>query len=226
MENAHEQVYNELDEPLHDAFRDGATQTLSEIVLSEIETDNTFRMEEHLQFNEMSGTYYLKEVKKSLTMADFLGLAAVEPGEGAPTLENMETIGVFATLFRMDYQSFKESGVDVDQIMEEYLYSGEYTHKKNEPVKEFVSGLLDITIVKPFIECIIGQDLITGEKLTDYEMAMKFVSAAIGVLIFGQGTLGDRCDGLSRQGSLYSPDEDMGDRCGSRCLGIYGRICV
>lgn len=194
--DAHNEVYNELDKTLCDDFQNGATHTLSNIVLSEIETENTFMMEEHLQFNEMSGTYYLKEVKKSVTMADFLGLAAVEPGEGAPTLENMETVGIFATLFRMDYQSFQESGVDVDQIMEVYLYSGEYAHKKNEPVKEFVSGLLDITIVKPFIECIVGKDLITGEKLTDFEMAMKFVDVAIGVLTFGQGTLAIDAAGL------------------------------
>ena len=77
----------------------------------------------------------------------------------------------------------------LDQILEIYLYSGEYDHKEYHPVGNFVSGILDITIIKPFIESIWGHDLITGEKLTDFERGMQLVNALVGVVTFGQGAM-------------------------------------
>lgn len=76
---------------------------------------------------------------------------------------------------------------DVDQIMKSFMYTGEYSHKEYHPVLNFVSGVLDVTIIKPLIESIVGQDLITGEKLTDFERGMQFVDAFLGIITLGQG---------------------------------------
>ena len=103
-------------------------------------------------------------------MSDFLGLEEVNPGEGVPVLENIETIGYFTELFRADYEGMTEG--DINTMMEAYLYGGEFVHESHHPFGNFISGILDVTIVKPLIECIIGKDLITGDKLTEFEQAV------------------------------------------------------
>ncbi len=103
-----------------------------------------------------------------------------------PVLENIETIGYFTELFRADYEGMTEG--DINTMMEAYLYGGEFVHESHHPFGNFISGILDVTIVKPLIECIIGKDLITGDKLTEFEQGMQFVDVLLGVLTLGQGT--------------------------------------
>ena len=102
-----------------------------------------------------------------------------------PVLENIETIGYFTELFRADYEGMTEG--DINTMMEAYLYGGEFVHESHHPFGNFISGILDVTIVKPLIECVIGKDLITGDKLTEFEQGMQFVDVLIGVLTLGQG---------------------------------------
>ena len=87
-----------------------------------------------------------------------------------PVLENIETIGYFTELFRADYEGMTEG--DINTMMEAYLYGGEFVHESHHPFGNFISGILDVTIVKPLIECVIGKDLITGDKLTEFEQGM------------------------------------------------------
>ncbi len=183
--DAHAQAHDILDHPLYLAFVNGAAQTLGEIVLNDITTENTFGMEEYVQFTEIDNIYYTREIKDHLTMSDFLGLEEVNPGEGVPVLENIETIGYFTELFRADYEGMTEG--DINTMMEAYLYGGEFVHESHHPFGNFISGILDVTIVKPLIECIIGKDLITGDKLTEFEQGMQFVDVLLGVLTLGQG---------------------------------------
>ena len=187
--SAHPQCCLELDHPLYVGFKNGATQALSEIVLSDITTDNTFGMEEYVEVRQAYGSKYRTRVKKELTMADFLGLEDVQPGTGLPALANVETLGLFTDLFRTEYKLMGDAFESVDELLEIYLYAGEYSHEEYHPIKKFVSGILDVTIVKPFIESIYGKDLITGEKLTDFERGMKLVNALIGAMTLGQGAL-------------------------------------
>ena len=123
------------------------------------------------------------------TMADFLGLEDVQPGTGLPTLANVETLGLFTDLFRTEYKLMGDAFESVDELLEVYLYAGEYSHEEYHPIKNFISGILDVTIVKPFIESIYGKDLITGEKLTDFERGMQLVNALVGAVTLGQGAL-------------------------------------
>ena len=124
-----------------------------------------------------------------LTMADFLGLEDVKPEAGIPMLANVESIGWFTDLFRADYENMGASVESLDQMLEMYLYSGEYSHDEYHPIGNLISGILDVTIIKPFVESIYGKDLITGEKLTDFERGMQFVNAVVGAVTFGQGAL-------------------------------------
>ena len=115
--NAHQQCYEELDYPLYEGFTNGATQALSEIVLNDITTDNTFGMEEYVEVRQAYGTKYRTSVKKELTMADFLGLEDVQPGTGLPTLANVETLGLFADLFRTEYELMGDASESVDELL-------------------------------------------------------------------------------------------------------------
>ena len=195
--DAYPQCCSELDHPLYVGFKNGAAETLSNIVLEDITTDNTFNMQEYVEVYDVEGTFYRGEVKPKLTMKDFLGLDEVIPGGGAPVLENVETVGWFKELFRADYESMSASVESVDQMLEIYLHGGEYGHKEYHPIGNFVSGILDITIIKPFIESIYGYDLITGEKLTDFERGMQLVNAVVGAVTLGQGALALNFAGMS-----------------------------
>ena len=137
----------------------------------------------------ISGHGYIgvsKRVKPELKFSDFLGITNIEPEDGYPVLENVETMGEFSSLFRTDYDRMKPEGTDLNTFLKNYVSYGEYDHKAYHSVGDFFSGLLDITVIKPIIECITGTDLITGEDLTEGEKSMKLAGAVIDLFTFGQ----------------------------------------
>ena len=69
--------------------------------------------------------------------------------------------------------------------MEQFYKQGEFTHDSSNPFLNFVSSVLDITIIKPVIESCIGEDLITGEDLTDMERGLKVVFAVVDLVTLG-----------------------------------------
>ena len=69
--------------------------------------------------------------------------------------------------------------------MEQFYRQGEFTHDSSNPFLNFVSSVLDITIVKPIIEACTGEDLITGEDLTDMERGLKVVFAMVDLVTLG-----------------------------------------
>ena len=188
-------VYETLDQPLFENFKNNATETLSQIVLDDLETENTIGMEEHFAVSGKGTVYNSKRVKTSLKFEDFLGLPAVEAEEGMPVLENVETVNEFAFLFRTDYDKMGQE--DIETCIEAYLTAGEFNHMAYHPVKDFLSGLLDITIVKPLIESVTGYDMITGERLTEAEKNMKLMGACVDLFTFGQGMVAMKGAGLA-----------------------------
>ena len=161
-ENAHSYVSDNLDFPLYTDFKNHATESLSHIVMDDIYTENTIGMEEHTEVN-VEGTLYVgKQVKPHLRFSDFLGIVEIEPKDGYPVLENIETVGEFASLFRADYDKMKPT-VEINKFLEGYLVTGEFEHVGYHPVRDFLSGLADLTIVIPILDCILGKDIITGE---------------------------------------------------------------
>ena len=69
--------------------------------------------------------------------------------------------------------------------MEQFYRQGEFTHDSSNPFLNFVSSVLDITIIKPVIESCTGEDLITGEDLTDMERGLKVVFAVVDLVTLG-----------------------------------------
>ncbi len=193
---AHTYVWQTLDFPLFTDFKNHATQSLSLIVLDDLATDNSFRMEEHRELYAQGNHVVTTEVKKELKFSDFLGTTDIRPEDGVPVLENVETIGEFASLFRKDYDKMKMKEGDINKCIKGYLTSGEYGHKAYHPAQDFLSGLLDITIIKPIIECITGKDLITGERLSDFEMTMKAAGAVVDLFTLGQAMVLTKGAGL------------------------------
>lgn len=119
---AHPYVSEILDDPLYVDFKNNATETLSQIILDEITTDNTFGMEEHVRVNGHDFTCVTKQVKSDLKFSDFFGITDIEPKDGYLVLENVETIGEFASLFRADYDRMSVS----KKNMLAYSASGEW----------------------------------------------------------------------------------------------------
>lgn len=132
------------------------------IIIVALRLLHTFGMEEYIEVNECGYEYITRQVKKDIRFSDFLGPPDVTALDGYPVLGNVEKIGEFASLFRMDYDKMRPEGMDINTLLKEYLSYGEFEHTDYHPVKDFLSGLLDITIIIPIIECILGKDIITG----------------------------------------------------------------
>lgn len=183
---AHPHVSEVLDFPLYTDFKSNATESLSHIVLDDIRTDNTFGMEEHVEVNDAGYLRVDSRVKEDLGFSDFFGITDIRPQDGYPVLENVETVGEFASLFRADYDRMKPEGMDINTFLEGYLTYGEYEHTGYHPVRDFLSGLADVTIIIPVIDAILGKDIITGETLNDFERGMKAAGAVIDLFTLGQ----------------------------------------
>ena len=192
--SAPDYVWETLDNPLYMDFKNNATESLSQIILDDFYTDNTIGMEEHFTVSQKGAVYSQKRVKETLTFSDFFGLPAVEHEDSMVTLENVETVNEFASLFRKDYDKMKEA--DIETCIRNYLTSGEFNHEAYHPARDFLSGLLDITIVKPVIEFFTGTDLITGERLTEAQKYQKMAGAIVDMFTFGQGLAAMKGAGL------------------------------
>ena len=128
-----------------------------------------------------------------------------------PILENMETISEFASLFRKDYATMNEEGESLQQYLEKYVNTGDIEHKGYHPLADMLSGIADITIVKPVIECVTGKDMITGEHLTEYDLTWKKIGIIIDLFTLGQGSLAIEgadtfLDGLKLAGKTFALD--------------------
>ena len=180
------EIVGTIDIPLRDSFNSGATETISRIHVEDIETSNTIGVKEaYGKYDSAKGVYVSGErVARKLKFKDFIGGGKV----GGKYREK------FIELFKEDYENISKSikendknGVlSYDKYIEYLIKDGEFDHKVNQPFKSFVSGLLDLTIIKPIIEAYTGTDLITGEDLTDLERGLKGVGSVIDILTLGQ----------------------------------------
>ena len=79
----------------------------------------------------------------------------------------------------------EDNNLTQQEFLEQFYRQGEFTHDSSNPFLNFVSSVLDITIIKPIIEGCIGKDLITGEELTDLERGLKVVFAMVDLVTLG-----------------------------------------
>ena len=79
----------------------------------------------------------------------------------------------------------EDNDLTQQEFLEQFYRQGEFTHDSSNPFLNFVSSVLDITIIKPVIEACTGEDLITGEDLTDMERGLKVVFAMVDLVTLG-----------------------------------------
>lgn len=188
-------VDDKLDQPLKKDFKKNATETISRIHLEDFEVDNTLGLTENNYITGgmgYAGTMVEQE-KAKLTFADFIGTSdGKADGNGLHISYTNGSVEDFASIFAAQYEAMKASGVlgednnlTQQEFLEQFYRQGEFTHDSSNPFLNFVSSVLDITIIKPVIEACTGEDLITGEDLTDMERGLKVVFAMVDLVTLG-----------------------------------------
>lgn len=188
-------VDDKLDQPLKKDFKKNATETISRIHLEDFEVDNTLGLTENNYIT--SGMGYagtmVEQEKAKLTFADFIGTSdGKADGNGLHISYTNGSVEDFASIFAAQYEAMKASGalgednnLTQQEFLEQFYRQGEFTHDSSNPFLNFVSSVLDITIIKPIIEACTGEDLITGEDLTDMERGLKVVFAMVDLVTLG-----------------------------------------
>lgn len=188
-------VDDKLDQPLKKDFKKNATETISRIHLEDFEVDNTLGLTENNYIT--SGMGYagtmVEQEKAKLTFADFIGTSdGKADGNGLHMAYTNGSVEDFASIFAAQYEAMKASGalgednnLTQQEFLEQFYRQGEFTHDSSNPFLNFVSSVLDITIIKPIIEACTGEDLITGEDLTDMERGLKVVFAVVDLVTLG-----------------------------------------
>ena len=188
-------VDDKLDQPLKKDFKKNATETISRIHLEDFEVDNTLGLTENNYITGgmgYAGTMVEQE-KAKLTFADFIGTSdGKADGNGLHISYTNGSVEDFASIFAAQYEAMKASGalgednnLTQEGFLEQFYRQGEFTHDSSNPFLNFVSSVLDITIIKPVIEACTGEDLITGEDLTDMERGLKVVFAMVDLVTLG-----------------------------------------
>ena len=188
-------VDDKLDQPLKKDFKKNATETISRIHLEDFEVDNTLGLTENNYITGgmgYAGTMVEQE-KAKLTFADFIGTSdGKADGNGLHMAYTNGSVEDFASIFAAQYEAMKASGalgednnLTQQEFLEQFYRQGQFTHDSSNPFLNFVSSVLDITIIKPVIEACTGEDLITGEDLTDMERGLKVVFAMVDLVTLG-----------------------------------------
>ena len=191
------ELQESLDKPLYIAFNHHAAEDLSRIRMEDYTTENKLGIKRWVTVPGTEGVPARELVEDTtLSMEDFLGLTVLEEAGERKIIGMPKEFQDFTDMFAVDYNLIKDelekqNGKEV--TLEDYLLSiksaGEFSHKMDKPVEEFISAVLDITAVKPLIECCTGYDMITGEDLSDFERGMKGVSAVVSLFTLGQGSI-------------------------------------
>ena len=188
-------VDDKLDQPLKKDFKKNATETISRIHLEDFEVDITLGLTENNYITGgmgYAGTMVEQE-KAKLAFADFIGTSdGKADGNGFHMAYTNGSVEDFASIFAAQYEAMKASGalgednnLTQQEFLEQFYRQGEFTHDSSNPFLNFVSSVLDITIIKPIIEACTGEDLITGEDLTDMERGLKVVFAVVDLVTLG-----------------------------------------
>ena len=185
LENVQDYVLTNLDEKLYKWFNNGPTEAISTISLDDYSTED--------QKSEIYCNY--------IKFTDFMGAS----GDGAFIEANKKAyVSEFEDIFANQYQSYKELGclsdeVELDEYIDAIVMQGSFNHQMDKPVESFVSGVLDVTIIKPLIESVIGVDLITHDDLNGLERGMKGVSALLSIYATGTVLLGTNVSKIGTQ---------------------------
>lgn len=213
-------LQQQLDDPLFDGFNKKATETLSRIHPEKFETANTLGLTVTLGASGHGESYSSKQTKDHLDLYDFLGYTMGNYSEyGCLHTESMECVQDFADMFKADYDAVSKSGVlkgssvkSLDDYLKNLVSGGDFSHHMDQPFKSFLSGLLDITIVKPIIDACTGYDCVTGEDLSNTEQSLDLLFAAVSLIPFA-GVAGKAIEIGGKEGALF-----LGKRVAVDCV--------
>lgn len=228
---------SKLDRPFASGLNKGAVHTLSLIKMEDFKTYKTGNLGhgyyDHGNLYSNQGSGY------ALTFQDFLGIAgngAEDEAEymGGQVTVNDNYVRSFAEVYKKQYETFGDKSVTLEEYLNELYSSGEFVHKRDQPVNEFLSSLLDMApvagSVKNFIEMGIGKDIITGDELTQTEQRTKTLRMLADVVAM-EFALGDIGTALEVKAARKAEDQIVlnkidGDevlkvRGGSKTTGYY-----
>lgn len=177
-----------IDKPLYKNFNLNATESISRIKVEDYTTPNTLGIQiAYVHADESEDL----DTPETLNISDFLGITAPENGgrlRGIP-----KEFTDFSNQYVTMYENIKSNLVDedgnqltLDEYLDQLVSMGEFSHTKDQPFRQFLSAVLDLTIILPIIEACTGTDYITGEDLSDFERGMKAVGAVIEIFTLGQ----------------------------------------
>lgn len=203
-------LQQQLDDPLFEGFNKKATETLSRIHPEKFQTSNTLGLTVTLGASGHGESYTSKEKKDYLDLYDFLGYTVGNYSEyGCMHTESMECVQDFADMFKADYDAASKSGAlkgsnvkCLDDYLKNLVNGGDFSHQMDQPFKSFLSGLLDITIVKPIIDACTGYDCITGEDLSSTDQTLDLIFAAVSLIPFA-GVAGKAIEIGGKEGALF-----------------------
>ena len=182
-------VESKIDKPLCENFRLNATERISRIRMEEFCVDNTIGVTEMV--HQAGIDILISRPKRKLTFDDFINCSGSKTTEELAL--SMETGGIreFSEIFVSQYEAMREAGyLDEEVTWQEYrdtfIEQGSFYHNGSTIFENFISSVLDITIVKPIIEACTGEEWITGEDLSEMERGLKAVFAAIDIITLGQ----------------------------------------
>ena len=186
-----------LDEPLYKAFNHHATETISRIKLEDFSVNagenNQIGITESY-YDPYFGEYKGTETKTTFRFSNFWGIGgqASLPNSSGWIVSPSGCVEEFAQIFEAQYNvmnaadMFQGSEItSYEAYLEHFASQGEFDHSMDKPFLSFVSSVLDITIIKPLIEACTGEDLITGEDLSDLERGLKVVFAIVDMVTIG-----------------------------------------
>ena len=158
----------------------GATEAISKISLDDIKTEN------HLGIVEVTARGVSAYPKDYLTFKDFMGTSLSD----AITTTNPDyCVSDYAEMFAKQYEKYKEENPEEQYELNEYLKElytqGKFDHDVDKPFLSFLDEALLITIIVPIIEACTGEELLTGNKLTDLERGLRAVCAVVDIVSLG-----------------------------------------
>lgn len=178
-----------LDEPLYSKLN-LVCDKIATISMKKFHTDNRIG----LKVIQKSYPNNVEKDASKLTLEDFIGSRYNEDerydNEGEV---HIEVVKEFVDMFESDYYDLVVNGIinEEETTLETYLDGliiEEFQYSKDSPaLLELIEMLTDITIVIPLIEMCAGRTLITGDYLTEKEVALKGVSVVVNLITLGFG---------------------------------------
>ena len=173
------QVEKELDMPYYNAYVNGATEVISNIHVQSITTKNTLGLKD----------YDGREIDK-LTLAAFLGL---RDDEGVPSMsrqvveEKQYYVEEFATLFAELYSDYQidETGAELEEFLESLYEQGSFSHDIDDKELALWETVLSFSIIVPMIEAFTGEEMLTGNELSDFERIFSGAGAVVDIIGLG-----------------------------------------